>query len=287
MRGVIRPPELTATGTRVEREIPGVGRLVFEDFPVGGWMTQKGEPAKRARRRYLLDDEELDSVSQIVGVLDKPALTRWIETQSAIGAVQAERLGELTGVPEDEYATRSRMLGLGASAKRDEGADRGKAIHAAFHRLAVDGLVPNPAEFDGVARPWVQGAMRAWLALDPGEVLLAEEPVCHPELRYAGTPDLVTRIDGRVTLLDYKTGKGRIFEQAHWQTRLYEMALLRCGIGVDDIKLVGIADNGDFELIDCEVSREDAEALLVVRRANLRVARGMTAQRSALKAARA
>ena len=281
---VITPPEIETGGVTVTREIDGIGTLKFENYGPGQWLTQKGTVAKKSRRRYLLDDEELESVSQIVGVLDKPALVNWAEKHGAIGAVQAYELGELAGVHPDDYVARIRSLNLGASAKRDEGADRGKAIHTAFHRLAVDGRVPNPMEFDGVARPWVQGAMRAWLTLDPGDVILAEQPVCHPGLRYAGTPDLVAVIDGQVTLLDYKTGKGRIYEQAHWQARLYEMALAECGIEVEAIKLIGIADDGTFEVIDCAVSREDAEHLLAVRRAGLRVARGMASQRKAAKA---
>ena len=283
---VIRPAALTAEGRTVTRTIPGVGTLVFEDFPAGGWMTKAGEPAKTARRRYLLDGVELDSVSNIVGTFDKPALVRWIERQATVGAVQAERLGELAGVPERDWAYRVRSLGLGASAQRDEGADRGKAIHAAFHRLAVDGRVPNPMEFDGVARPWVQGAMRAWLALNPGDTILAEQPVCHPELGYAGTPDLVATIAERTTLLDYKTSRnGRIFEQAHYQTRLYALALAECGITVDHILIIGVGDDGTYEIVECAATNDDARHLVAVYRARKRVLSSMADQRRTAKAA--
>jgi hypothetical protein len=36
-------------------------------------------------------------VSSIVGTIDKSALMIWIEQQATLGAVQAERLGELVG----------------------------------------------------------------------------------------------------------------------------------------------------------------------------------------------
>lgn len=278
------PHGVTPTGERVERVIEGVGTVVFENYGPGEWMTQKGDPAKKPRRRYLLDEEELDSVSSIVGTMDKPALQRWIEDQATRGAVQAERLGELAGVPEQDWAWRVKSLGLGASAKRDEGADRGTAIHAAFHTLAVEGNAPNPADFSAIARPWVQGAMRAWLVMDP-QLIASEEIVCNPTLRYGGRPDLVAMIDGKVTLIDYKTGKGKVFPEAHYQTRLYEMALAHCGINVEQIKLVGIGDDGAFELIDCEVSQAEAEALLMVYRSRKRVNAGMATQRQIAKAA--
>lgn len=280
----IVPPGVTPTGERVERDIPGVGLVVFENYGPGEWMTQKGEPAKRSRRRYLLDGEEVDSVSSIVDALRKEALERWIEDQACRGAVQAERLGELTDVPEEDYAWRIRSLGLGASAKRDEGADRGTVIHEAMQGLA-EGRVPNPADVPGAARPWIQGAMRAWLALEitPGNVILSEEIVAHPELRYAGRPDLVAKIDGVVTLLDYKSGRGRVYGEAHFQTRLYQMALACCGIPVERIVLVGIADDGGFELIDCAVTEDQAAALLVVHRARRLVNASMADQRRRAK----
>lgn len=278
----VTDPRLTATGQTLTREIPDVGLLTFEDYPAGGWLTKKGEPGKRPRRRYLLDDAELDSVSSIVGTLDKPALLYWYEDQSARGAVQAERMGELAEVPEEDYVERIKSLGLGASAARDEGADRGNAIHTAFHTLAVDGKVPNPADFPGIARPWVQGSMRAWLAMDP-KVIVSEEIVCHPDLRYGGRPDLLAEIDGKATLIDYKTGKGRVFDSAHFQTRLYAMALQRCGVEVERILIVGIDDEGGFQLVECEATEDDARALLHLYRARKRVNSGMTAQRNAAK----
>lgn len=283
MTGVIVPPGVSPTGERVERQIDGVGVAVFENYGPGEWLTQKGTPAKKSRRRYLLDDQELDSVSQIVGTLDKPALQRWIEDEATRGAVQAERLGELAGVPEQDWAWRVKSLGLGASAKRDEGADRGLVIHSAFHKLGVDGTVPNPADFPAIARRWVQGAMRAWLSLNP-EVIAAEEIVCNPVLRYGGRPDMVAMVDGKVTLLDWKTGKGRVFDSAHYQARLYAMALAHCGVDVERVVLVGIADDGEFEPMECQITEAEAEALVITYRARKRTNAAMADARKAARA---
>lgn len=280
----IVPAGVTPTGERVERVIDGIGTVTFENYGPGEWMTKKGDPAKIAKRRYLLDGEEIDSVSSIVGTLDKPALLYWYEDQTARGAVQAERMGELVDVPEEDYAKRIKALGLGASAKRDEGADRGNAIHAAFHKLATEGKAPNPAEFPALARPWVQGALCAWLAMDP-ELIASEEIVCNPVYLYGGRPDLVAMVDGKRTLIDYKTGKGRVYDQAHYQTRLYEMALRHCGVEIERIVIVGINDSGGFELIDCEITEAEAEALIVVYRSRRRANCNMAVQRNVAKAA--
>lgn len=283
------PLGVTPTGERIERVIDGVGTLVFENYGPGEWVTQKGEPAKKSRRRYLLDGQEVDSVSSIVDTLEKRALYAWHEDWGARGAVLAERMGELADVPDEDIIKRVRVLGLGAGAKRDEGADRGTAIHAAFHALAVEGKVPNPAEFPGIARPWVRGAMRAWLAMDP-EMVASEEIVCNPVHQYGGRPDLVCvcRTDRdperKLTLVDYKTGKGRVYDQAHYQTRLYDMALRHCGIEVERIVIVGIDDAGDYQLVECAAREKSTEALIEVYRDRKRVNSDMSTQRAAAKA---
>lgn len=269
----------------IEREIPGFGVLRFEEAEAGQWLTKKGEPAKKPRRRYLLNDDELDSVSSIVGCMEKQALYAWHEDMGARGAVRAERMGELADVPEEDIIRRVRLLGLGADARRGEAADRGKAIHAVFERFARDGEPPNPSDFPGEWRPWVQGATRAWLALDP-EAQEVEEIVCDPERGYAGRFDLIAMVDGRRTLVDYKTGKGKVFPEAHYQTRLYADALEVCGCEpVESILIVGVDDQGGFELVESVATREDCEALLAVARSRKRVADAITAQRRAARKA--
>jgi hypothetical protein len=271
-------------GTVVERDIPGVGLLRFEDFAPGQWLTQKGTLAKKSKRRYAIGDTEYDSVSSIVGTLDKPALVNWAEDHGARGGAAAQRMGELDGVPEEEIIERVRLLGLGASAKRDGGADRGHAIHAAFESLARFDMLPKREALPQAWWPWLQGCAGAWLELAPSPVEI-EDMVAHPLLGYAGRPDLVARVDNALTLIDYKTGKGKVYDQAHYQTRLYEMARVACGLTpVDRIVIVGIDDQGGYQLVECEASEQDALCLLHTFRSRKRINAGMAAQRKALKA---
>lgn len=273
-------------GEVLEREY-AFGVLRFEDCDAGEWLTKKGEPAKKARRRYLLGDDEFDSVSSIVGALDKPGLYPWHEDMGARGAVRAERLGELADVPEGDWIKRVRALRLGANTARDEGADRGKAIHEAFHILATTGASPNPADFPGPWRPWVQGVARVWLALRP-RLIDAEFIVANPDHGYAGRPDLFAIVNGKRTLIDYKTGKGRVYDQAHFQTRGYAECFEPCGLDAPErILIVGIDDAGGFELVDCEASPVDWYALLTTFRARKRINAGMARQRAVAKEAAA
>lgn len=271
-------------GEVVERTIPNIGELRFENFAAGEWLTKKGEPAKKARRRYQLNGDELDAVSSIVDTLSKPGLMPWYEDHGARGAVKAERMGELAGLTDEEIIGRVRMLKLGAENARDEAAERGSAIHLGLHSMARTGEPPRGSEYPGAWQPWVRGSARVWLALNP-EPIEAEVICCHPEHGYAGRPDLIARCDGKLTLLDYKTGKGRIYDQAHYQTRLYEMAKRVEGMEIERIVLIGIDDDGGFQLVDCEASDLDALALVHTYRARKRINAGMAKQRAVVRKA--
>jgi len=276
-------------GEVVEREMPGLGLLRFEDLPAGAWLTQKGEPAKKPRRRYLLNGRELDSVSSIVGTLSKEALVNWAEDHGARGAVLAERRGLLEGVPEDEIVDKVRELRLGAGAVKREAADRGKVIHSVLERLATTGESTNPATLPEGARPWARGAAQAWVDLGMVQTsCLTEVMVCNPVQGYAGRFDLYgRRKNGKTALVDWKTGRGKVFDQAHYQTRGYVEALASAELDPpDQILIVGIDDKGNAELIECETTAEDWAALVHTFHSRKRANAGMAEQRKAIRRAK-
>lgn len=264
-------PGTLEDGVTVERSLPGVGMLRFEDWPAGTWATLKGEASRRARRRYLLNGEPLDSVTQIVGCLDKPALYKWMEAQGIRGALELVRtdgLDSLSGMLWENVVARVRERGLGADAARGEAADRGTAMHAALEALAMTGDPPNLETYPEAWRPWMMGATRLWDELRP-EAVASELIVCHPTLRYAGRLDLLCWIKRRLTLLDYKSGKGRLYSQAHWQSRGYAEALTASdGDGPVDVLICGVDDAGGYQVVPCDKSAEDWAALVHVYRAN-------------------
>ncbi len=275
----------------VERPDHPAGLLRFESFPAGTWRTKKGDPAKKDKRGYYLNGQELPSVSSITGTLSAEALIYWAEDHGMRGAVEAYKLGLFDGVSPENYIHVAKANGLGASAARDDGAARGHAIHAAFEILARTGKIPNPAEFPEAWRPYVTGCVRAWLALKPGAVEI-EHMVCNPELGYAGRLDLVAAVEdvnddglGRcLTLIDYKTGKGKVYDKAHYQTRLYDLGLRCEGIRVDRILIVGISDEGEFDPVTCAATDEDALSVLATYTGRKRINADMAAERKARKA---
>lgn len=87
----------------------------------------------------------------------------------------------------------------------DMGKIRGRAVHK-----GVDLLIRNRLDFASL-HPEVEGhifAVQAFM-LESGfsPILeLCEKPQYHPVYLYAGTPDLVGRLNGRVVVIDVKTG---------------------------------------------------------------------------------
>jgi len=271
----------------LERQTP-YGLLRFEDFAAGEWFTKAGEPAKVPRREYTLDGEKLDSVSSIVGTLSRDALVDWAGKTSALAARDAALRGELEGIPDDEIIDRLRALGVGHQAAKDEGAARGNATHRAFEVLAATGEPPKLADYPQEWRGYLMGAARAWLSLNC-EPILGEEPVCNPEHGYAGRFDLLARTHRGVTLVDYKSARGgKVFGEAHWQTRLYEAAITASEVAdVDAVVIVAIGPDGSVEIIDCAAEWEHVQALLTVFRARKAINAAMAEQRKVARKAAA
>ncbi len=258
----------------LERAIDGLGVLHYEEFEPGEWLTKKGEPAKIGKRRYFLDEAiedhlagDYDAVSAIIGTLPKEALVRWAEDHGARGAIVAQEQGALKDVPLEQVIKVVRELKLGAEAVRDESAERGEAVHLAFHTLAAGEPMPRLDKYPPKWRGWIQGVATAWLQLDPTPIE-AEFMICHPELRYAGRPDLLCVSGGQRVLFDYKSSlKGAIYLQAHYQTRGYAECFPFCGYEPPErIVIVAVRADGEVLLENCQVSPAQWQRLVEVYR---------------------
>ena len=139
----------------------------------------------RAHTTYInAIGERVPSVTTILNsVLAKPALIRW-----------AYGLGK-AGVDMDTY--------------RDELADIGKLAH----RMILDHLRKEKTDTSAYTKQQVDLAENAfikYLEWERGhevEPLIVEKPLVSEEHNFGGTPDFIGRVDGVMTLMDYKTGK--------------------------------------------------------------------------------
>lgn len=82
----------------------------------------------------------------------------------------------------------------------ENAARRGTIVHNAIDNYLEFGIEDIPEELRGYF-----DAFLAWKKKENPEIVAAERRVYHKALRYAGTCDLLCMINGKLTLVDYKT----------------------------------------------------------------------------------
>jgi len=219
-------------------------------------------------RYYSWEGRELPSVTSIRRMAGVPfGLHNWAIGKVVSRALDSSedieaRLATVRGTA-DLPAVRALLaheLRTASTDERDAAARLGTAVHdaAAEGRLPED--VPAPL------RPRLR-QFRHWLAVSGAEVVASEFQCWNLTVGYAGTADALVRLrDGRIWLVDYKTGKG-VYGEYALQLIAYLMAEF---VGSDNVvdeettallrEAVGMAvlhlENGRWEF---RAVRADAE----------------------------
>jgi len=195
-----RPPAIPSDRER--------SRSLGEGKAVGLFMSSD--------HRYWFNSEgPLPSVTSILRVLDKPALTAWYKRQVAESAVLGyDHWKDLAA--EDAVKWLTSM----PNAQRDRAAERGTEIHGlvdAAGRAPQGGTaLPVSQEYADTLAAFAgflqaQGgsqAMNAEGVASPPVIVSSEKAILNLSEGYAGTFDLLMQVKGELWLIDVKTGKG-------------------------------------------------------------------------------
>lgn len=197
--------------------------------------TKGGERDQRQIRRggfYWLGEKPYPSVTNIIGILDKPSLRYWFGREVYRAMVADPTLSEQQAL--------SKPYEISESAK-----DRGSTIHSIVEawrqkQVYVDN-VPQP--FRGYAQ-----AFYSWVKENHTEIVEHERTVVSKEHGYAGTLDLLIKLNGNKLPLvaDVKTGKD-IYDEAWLQLSAYRQALAEEGIKTAGIAVVLLQENGSYK----------------------------------------
>lgn len=149
-------------------------------------------------RKSLIEGKLLPSVTNVLGVRDKPFLVPWAAKIVATSAVElANNFPERMKEAPDKAIRYLKGL---ANADRDKAAMQGSKVHRAVETLALGDGIPDglsPAELFYVDR-WKQ-----WRTEWQPEFLELEATFIGDG--YAGTADFVAKIMGHTVIGDYKT----------------------------------------------------------------------------------
>ncbi len=125
----------------------------------------------------------------------------------------------------------------------EKAANRGTAIHNAAENYAKFGIEDVPSVLAGYF-----DAFREWWDLRKPEPLATEYRIYHKILRYAGTADLVCLINGKMTLVDYKTSAQVNSKLCAVQLEGYDRAFESHGIKIEDRLILHLSRTGYQEV---------------------------------------
>lgn len=135
-------------------------------------------------------------------------------------------------------------------------AQRGTAVHNAIENYLKYGL----DDIDPDYRCYMDGFHEWWEEYNP-EFVASEMRVYHKLYRYAGTADLLAIIDGKLTLVDFKTTYKLSEKSVRVQLEAYSQAMGSHGIIIDGKMVLHLSADGKWK--SPEFPDKDTEALRV------------------------
>ena len=179
--------------------------------------------------KHVQTDDLVPSVTNVIGILDKPALPRW--SAKLVAERAAVMKHSLAKMDDGDIVDTLKAVPWQRSSRA---ADRGTDIHAYLEHL-LNGWEPEPLSED--ALPYKDAADDWFANCYPDEVVGTEVTLFNPA--YAGTTDVIMRRGGKLVIADFKTSKA-IYDEAALQLS----ALFGCYIDADGQTVPWRADDG-------------------------------------------
>ena len=192
-------------------------------------------------RFYEIDGELLPSVTHILTAIAKPALIPWAANQerAAVSEAAADLYAQWAARPMRPQLTRAAYVAtllatLGTVkahqktlvAAGDIGTETHKLIEWTMREAIGADAGPKPV----VSAPaqWAFRTFESWAKSVNLKPVLIEQTVYSKVHGFAGTMDILARVNGVLTLVDIKTGKA-IYPEARLQSAAYSAALQEMG----------------------------------------------------------
>ena len=141
-------------------------------------------------------------------------------------------------------------------------AERGTAVHNATQSLDACGR----AEIAEGHLPYLT-AYKSFLEEHRPSWDMIEQPLYHPEHRYAGTIDRFGALHGEAALVDIKTTYTVYKPLCRAQLNLYRLILIARGYPVHRMYILHLKRDGTYKLIPMEIDEPLALALITLHKA--------------------
>jgi len=213
-------------------------------------------------RMYEIEGRLMPSVTTVLGTLAKPALVKWAENTATAAALTAAAdlyvdLQRAPPMSRSAYLTTLEKR-MGAARQTDKALSKAAEIGSQTHALIEWTLLRQLGHVTG-PRPettppaeWAFMAFEDWAKSVNLEPIRVEDTVWSMTHGFAGTMDLLARVNGRPTLIDFKTGKS-VYGEAFLQNAAYQHALEEMGHGaITDgliVRLPKVETDPEFEAV--------------------------------------
>jgi hypothetical protein len=189
---------LPSAGTPAVAVSPDIqSQLVKSLVPWGAFVTED-------HRYYFNGDGPVPSVTTVLEVLDKPALSTW-KAQQAVRAIWRYEGEELADMTEDE-AVKWALAEVRKT--RTDAASVGTGVHHIADMLSRASESDSKGfQVSESTQPYVD-AYNRFLDRYSRSAFVSTEKAVWSLNGYGGTYDLLVMIDGELWLIDIKTGKG-------------------------------------------------------------------------------
>lgn len=199
-----------------------------------GTVTLGFDPIKHI---YTLDGEKVQGVTTALQIIAKPALIYWA---AKMGAEYVEQnLVPGKSYDEVEISELAKNVANAHRQKKDTAADTGTMIHQWIQDF-IEGKNPSMPVNEGMQRA-VKSFLDWWIKEDI-KVIQTEARLCSPTLKLAGTADLVCLHNGKLTIMDWKTGSGiypemflqmgayALMYEEEFGTKVERMGIINCSV---------------------------------------------------------
>lgn len=174
----------------------------------------KADPVKRGGHRYYpcpICNTDHPSVTTLLDVIQSPALMGWMAKNGTaklnhlLKSVEIDS-GKLKSAEEAWIKAEGTQFLKSGKELGAEAADYGTQAHA-FLDAHLSGKTPTLEALPEPSRKAVEGFLE-WEKQNSLEVLKTEQTFYHCDMNYSGTADCVAKVNGELTLLDWKTSSG-------------------------------------------------------------------------------
>lgn len=204
---------------------------------------------KRMGGFYYVDGIPFLTVTTILKVIDKSGPLMWW----ACGETYDYMMKELAeGRSPDRKASIMARVATSNKAK-----DRGTAVHSIVEAWKnIDEIVGQ----DGPYKRYAQ-AFKDFLDHHDIEIVEQERTVYSKKYKYAGTVDMVAKVNGKLMVVDVKTGKN-LYPEVQLQASAYANALKEEGVEVEGTSALLLKEDGKYKF---ETYNDKLDAFLAAK----------------------